>query len=140
MTADDIKLVLPLYLEYYNGHEDACWTEETAARRIRQVITVQDGYSLLLEDAGEAIGFAMGYFKQYDDLLGYTLEEILVASAHQNRGVGSWFLSELEREVHRQGATLMELISVNDEMHDRFYGKAGYYKSTTLLPRGKWLK
>lgn len=36
MEIMDIDVVVPLYIEYYNNHEDGCWTEETAKRRIRQ--------------------------------------------------------------------------------------------------------
>ncbi|MBD5554875.1 MAG: hypothetical protein HDQ95_05875 [Roseburia sp.] len=38
----------------------------------------------------------MGYFKQYDDIVGYTLEEIIIENEHQNKEIGSIFLHELE--------------------------------------------
>ena len=80
MNIKDIDLVVPLYIEYYNNHEDGCWTEETAKRRIRQVLTMEGAYSLMLkDDEGEVCGFVMGYYKQYDDIVGYTLEEIIIA-------------------------------------------------------------
>ena len=70
MRMEDIARVLPLYLGYYNGREGCCWTEETAGRRIAQVLGIQDGYSLLLTEGEAVLGFAMGYFKQYDDCVG----------------------------------------------------------------------
>lgn len=39
MDRKDIDLIVPLYIEYYNNHEEGCWTEETAKRRIQQVLT-----------------------------------------------------------------------------------------------------
>ena len=47
MEIKDIDLIVPLYIEYYNNHEEGCWTEETAKRRIRQVLTMDDSYSLI---------------------------------------------------------------------------------------------
>ena len=44
MHVEDIDLVLPLYIEYYNKYEDGCWTEETAKKRIRQVLTIEEFY------------------------------------------------------------------------------------------------
>ena len=70
MNEKDIDLVVPLYIEYYNNYEDGCWTEETAKRRIRQVLTMEGTYSLMMkDDEGEVCGFVMGYYKQYDVLL-----------------------------------------------------------------------
>lgn len=90
MEIKDIDLIVPLYIEYYNNHEESCWTQETAKRRIRQVLAMNDSYSLMMRDNdGEVCGFVMGYYKQYDDIVGYTLEEILIAHKHQNKGYGS---------------------------------------------------
>ncbi len=139
MTADDVLAVVPLYLEHYNGKEDGCWTEETAFTRIRQVVCMEDSYSLVLLDEDRIIGFLMGYFKQYDDILGYTLEEILIAPSLQNQGIGSQFLSILEAHVREKGAALIELLAVNDDQHDHFYGKAGFHNTKSLIPKAKWL-
>ncbi len=38
----------------------------------------------------------MGYFKQYDDIVGYTLEEIVITSGYQHKGLGSTLLQALE--------------------------------------------
>ena len=36
-----------------------------------------DGYSIMMLDKTEVVGFAMGFFRQYDDVVGYTLDEII---------------------------------------------------------------
>ena len=46
MTLDDIESVLPLYINYYNTYEEGRWTEQTARKRIQQVITMMDSFSL----------------------------------------------------------------------------------------------
>ncbi len=139
MTADDISSVIPIYLDYYNNCEGSCWTSEKAFRRLHQVICMDDAYSLILENDGHTVGFAMGYFKQYDDIVGYTLEEILISLPFQHQGLGSLLLSALEQQVRENGASLLELLSVNDSLHEHFYDKAGYYKPSSLIPRAKWL-
>ena len=81
MNINDIDLVVPLYIDYYNNCEEGCWTEETAKRRIMQVLRMDDSFSLIMRDEmGEVCGFVMGYYKQYDDIVGYTLEEIAQAT------------------------------------------------------------
>ena len=139
MTLSDIELVIPLYIDYYNGCEGSCWTDATAKRRIRQVLTIDDAYSLIMkDDDGEIYGFVMGYYKQYDDIIGYTLEEILIARKHQNKGLGSYLLDELELRVKAAGASCVELQAVKDELHERYYGKAGYYDAKNFVMKAKW--
>jgi len=141
MGIKDIDLVVPLYIEYYNNHEEGCWTEETAKRRIRQVMTMDGSYSLMMkDDEGEVCGFVMGYYKQYDDIVGYTLEEILIAHEYQNIGYGSALLAELEARVKEAGASCVELQAVKDEMHERYYGKAGYGDAKNFVLKVKWFE
>ena len=140
MSVSDIQAVLPLYISYYNGQENGCWTKETAGKRIHQVLSMEGSFSLILEEGGSALGFAMGYFKQYDDIVGYTLEEIVIAYEHQNRGIGSAFLRELERIVKEKGAACIELQSVSDEHHEKYYGKAGYHNAKNFVMKVKWLE
>lgn len=139
MTLDDIEVVIPLYIEYYNNCEGGCWTETTARRRIRQVLKTEDSYSLIMRDADDKVcGFVMGYYKQYDDIVGYTLEEILISHKHQNKGLGSMLLAELEARVRAAGTSCVELQAVNDDMHERYYGKAGYCDAKNFVMKVKW--
>lgn len=141
MDIKDIDLVVPLYIEYYNNHEESCWTEETAKRRIRQVLTMEGAYSLMMkDDEDDVCGFVMGYYKQYDDIVGYTLEEILIAYKHQNKGYGSVLLAELEARVKEAGASCVELQAVKDGMHERYYGKAGYRDEKNFVLKVKWFE
>lgn len=138
MTADDLKPVAKKYLEYYNGQEDGCWTFEKAYKRIHQVLTIEDAYCMLqYDDGGELVGFLMGYYKQFDDLKAYFLEEIVIFSGKQNSGYGTAFLQELERLILQNGASHIELISVNDERHMHFYKKLGFYAAANLSMMGK---
>ena len=141
MEIKDIDLVVPFYIEYYNNHEGGCWTEETAKRRIGQVLTMDGSYSLMLKnDKGEICGFVMGYYKQYDDIVGYTLEEILIVHKYQNKGYGSALLAELEARVKDAGASCVELQAVKDDMHEKYYGKAGYHDAKNFVLKVKWFE
>lgn len=138
MLKTDIKKVLPLYILYYNEHECGCWTEQTAKIRIHQVLSIERSYSLIMEENNSVLGFAMGYFKQYDDIIGYTLEEIVIASENQNKGMGSALFHELEKRVKEKGAACIELQAVNDDLHERFYGKNGYKNAKNFVMKVKW--
>lgn len=138
MTISDARSVLPLYIDYYNTCEDSEWTEETAGRRIRQVLGMDGGYGLLMEDGNNPIGFVMGYFKQYDDLVSFMLEEIVIGLSGQGKGLGTPLLRETERRVRELGAAGIELSAVNDSMHAHFYGKEGYKNAGNFVQMVKW--
>lgn len=139
MTESDIASVIPIYIEYYNNKEEGEWTKETVYKRIHQVLTREDSYCLLSEENGSVSGFAMGYFEQYDDCFAYDLIEIIIASQLQNQGLGTEFMEEIEKRVKEKGAMLIQLQSVNDELHEHFYGKLGYSNASNLVLKTKML-
>ena len=138
MKVKDINNILDLYIDYYNNIEGSNWTKQTAYKRIHQVLTMEDSYSLILKDNDKYVGFLIGYFKQYDDIIGYTLEEIVIDYSSQNRGLGSHFLAQLEKKVKELGASCIELKAVNDSMHDYFYKINGYLDSDSFVEKVKW--
>ena len=139
MEEEDIQKVIPLYMDYYNRREDGCWTKQTTYKRIHQVWSREDSYCLLVELKGKPAGFAMGYMEQYDDLIAYDLIEIVVAAEHQKKGIGTQFMLELERQVKAQGAAMIQLQAVNDEMHEKFYEKLNYGNASNLVLKCKML-
>ena len=82
-------------------------------------------------------GFVMGYYKEFDDLKAYFLEESVIFGKFQNQGYGAAFIEELEKTVRKNG---VELISVNDEHHMHFYKKLGFYAASNLAMMGKHIK
>ncbi|MBQ8598291.1 MAG: GNAT family N-acetyltransferase [Lachnospiraceae bacterium] len=141
MNLNDVDDVLQLYIDYYNKCEDGCWTEQTARKRIQQVLSMMDSFSLIMKNKqGGAVGFVMGYFKQYDDIVGYTLEEIIISAEYQHKGFGSILLKEIETRVKEKGVSCVELQAVNDEMHEKYYGKAGYKNAVNFVMKVKWFK
>lgn len=137
LTEENIDIVVRNYVQYYNMHEDGCWTFEKAYKRLHQVMTIEDAECMLQYDNGKITGFAMGYYKEFDDLKAYFLEEIVIFAEYQNKGYGTAFLKKLEEVVKRNGAEHSELICVNDEHHIRFYKKSGFYAAGNLSMMGK---
>ncbi len=139
MSEEDINNVVPLYIEYYNNNEDAEWTTETTYKRIHQVWSREDSYCLVWENKNNIIAFAIGYFEQYDDCFAYDLVEIVIALQLQNKGYGTVFMKQLEECVKKEGAMLVQLQSVNDALHNHFYGKLGYKDASNLVLKTKIL-
>jgi GNAT superfamily N-acetyltransferase len=139
MKETDIEKVLPIYINYYNGREGGLWTNRTAYKRIHQVWSREDSYCLIFVCNKALIGFAMGYFEQYDDLTAYDLVEIVIACEYQNKGIGADFMRKLEWQVKSMGASLIQLEVVNDKMHNHFYSKLQYKNCNNLILKSKLL-
>ena len=138
-TLEDLPRTAKLYVDYYNAYEDGEGTIETTTKRIHQVMTREDAFGLLLEDKGRLLGFAMGYFEQYDDGFAYDLIEIVIAAELQNKGLGTEFMKELEKRVKDKGAMLIQLQAVNDEFHAHFYENLGYRNVSNFVLKTKML-
>lgn len=139
MKEADIERVIPLYMDYYNTCEEGIWTRETTHKRIHQVWSREDSLCILAQLDGAVVGFAMGYFEQYDDLKAYDLVEIVIAREYQSPGLGSALMAELEARVREKGGASIQLQAVNDEAHERFYGRLGYGNVTNFVLKTKWL-
>jgi len=137
LDENNIISVVEKYVEYYNS-EGGVWTIEKATRRIRQIVTMQDSESFVqTSENGQITGFLMGYYKQFDDILLYYLEEIVVFKEFQNKGYGTEMMEHLETIVKANDAEHIELICLNDRMHNHFYEKSGYTASKNVFLMGK---
>ena len=138
LTETELPVIAGMYMDYNNAQEGGCWSLEKAVRRIRQIVRMEDSLCLIQHgENGEITGFVIGYYKQYDDLLAYYLEEIVIFGDYQNMGCGSHFLAHIEKIIRENGASHMELLSVNDAHHMHFYRKAGFCGATSLTLMGK---
>lgn len=141
MTEQDLEYVVTKNIEYYNTVEDCCWTYEKAYKRIHQVLAMEDSMCMLqIDDTNTITGYLMGYYKEYDDIRGYFLEEIVIFKGFQGKGYGTDFLKTLEQLIHENGASIIELNSVNDEKHKHFYSKLSYYETKNFVMMGKFLE
>lgn len=138
MQKDDIQRVIPLFIKYWNSTGDD-WTPELVYSRVWQVLGSPDSYCMIAEDGEQVVGFAMGQMETFNDLAAYNLSEIIVAMEYQNKGFGTLMMAELESRVKQLGASMIQLKSVNDDLHEHFYGKLGYNDASNLKLKSKFL-
>lgn len=139
MDEADIEKVILIYINYYNNHEEGEWTYQTTYKRIHQVYSREDSLCVICEKNNEIIGFAIGYFEQYDDVKAYDLVEIVIAYDYQNQGYGTKFMNEIEKMVKLNGGAMIQLQAVNDDAHERFYDRLMYKNCRNLVIKSKWI-
>lgn len=132
LTIEVLDTFIDKYITYYNG-EGGKWTYDSAKKRLEQVFLTPHFYGIGLYNQSELLGFAIGWFKQFDDIQLYYLEEILIFKEYQNNGFGSKILQELESLVKKKGASKIDLSTTYEDEHQRFYSRLGYKKSDFLI-------
>lgn len=135
----DLEKIVEIFLDYYNNYEDENWTEERAFKRILQIYNIDDSMSFKITINNKIIGFVLGYKKVYGDLSAYKLEEILIMKKYQNQGIGSSVMKEIEKILKKENIELIELVAINDNFHEKFYGKLGYFDGGNLKLKGKFI-
>lgn len=125
LTENDIQNFAALYRDYFNADGDA-WSFERAYKRLHQMWSIEDsiGLKAMLED--RICGILLGYLDWFDDGPCFHILEVLVLKEFQSRGIGSALVKEAERIAKFRGAAASTLETLNDEAHERFYGRLGY--------------
>ena len=134
----DLYAFAPLYADYFNAEGDK-WTNELAYRRLHQMWSIEDSICLKAIEDNTIQGILMGYLNWFDQAPLFHIFEILVLKNSQNQGNGSKLLQEAESIANAKGATAVTLESLDDELHENFYGKAGYLTNSHLLFKKKIL-
>lgn len=136
LTVKCLDTLANKYITYYNS-EGGKWTYDLAKKRLEQVFLTRDFYGIGLYKQSELLGFAIGWFKEFDDIRLFYLEEILVFKEYQDKGFGSKIMQELELKVKKQGAHKIDLSTTYEDNHKKFYSRLGYKKSDFLVPMYK---
>jgi aminoglycoside 6'-N-acetyltransferase I len=136
LTLQDLNTLIKKYIIHHNA-EGGSWTYELAEKRLKQIISTTSFYGIGLYNESELMGFAIGWFKQFDDIVVFYLEEILVFKEYQNNGLGTKMLQFLENSVKKQGVKKISLSTTYEENHQNFYSRLGYKKSDFLVPMNK---
>ena len=133
MDDSNLDMIITLYIDYYNTVEKGCWTYEKAFKRIHQILTMEDSLCLIQKADGNISGFALGFYKVFDDLTGFYLEEIVILKNYQGKGFGTLLMKKIEETVKENHVDLIELLSIKDDMHTHFYGKNGFQDAENVI-------
>ena len=136
LELEDLDILIDKYIIYYND-ESGKWTYDIAKRRLEQIFLTPDFYGIGLYSESELVGFAVGWFKDFDNLELFYLEEILVFKEYQNKGFGTKILQEVESLVKKKGAQKIDLSTTYEDDHQRFYSRFGFKRSDFLVPMYK---
>lgn len=93
------------------------------------------GYVAMLDDKVAAL--SIGMKKPWIEGFEYYIDEFCVSYEMQGRGIGSWFIKEIEEDIKEQGMNGMILNTEKNYLSHKFYEKNGFKTLGDLIVLGK---
>ncbi len=93
------------------------------------------GYAALLDE--KVVALSIGMKKPWILGLEYYIDEFCVSDKMQGRGIGSWFIKAIEKDIKDQGMNAMILNTEKDYPSQKFFTKNGFEILGDLIVLGK---
>lgn len=122
---EDLKGIAKIYREEYSKKPyNEKWTEKTAIIRVRYLL--KNSIIIIAEENKKIIGaISFFIFPWAIKLKGY-VEDFVVDSKVQNKGIGSRLLEEAEKEIKKNGGEDVWMEVHRESKAFKFYKKRGY--------------
>ena len=141
LTAEHLPQACRMFMAAFNAPPwNDAWTEETAGRRLAQLLGHQEALGLAAYTEDGFAGWILGEREQYYDGVVFQVKEFCVDAAYQAQGLGAKILGELERRLLAEGVKEITLLTSTDEKPRRFYGRQGYRESDKMGLMAKELR
>lgn len=129
-----------MYVDTFNSEPwNDKWTIETAEKRLRQMINVEDFYGISAYKQGELCGMILGSKEQFYDGVMFNIKEFCVRNGMRGQGIGSEIFEEFQRKLKVSGVTEIILFTSKGDYTEHFYHNHGLESYNGLVFMGKQL-
>lgn len=138
---EDIDRLLEIYIDTFNAPPwNDKWTKETAGKRLRQMINVEDFYGISAYKEDLLYGMILGSKEQFFDGVKFNIKEFCVRNDLRGQGVGTKILCEFENRLKEQGVNEIVLFTIRTDVTEGFYLKKGLKAYNDMVMMGKQLQ
>ncbi|NJR45314.1 MAG: GNAT family N-acetyltransferase [Hyellaceae cyanobacterium CSU_1_1] len=140
IAEQDLQVVSQLYVSVFSGppwNED--WEFTWAYERLQWIYQSKGfvGYIAINDD--QTLGAIMGHFVPFKGNKGFEIVELLVATHHQNQGIGNKLLTKLELTLQQDNYDNTWLLTAKDSDAESFYSKHSYQRERKIVLLNKEL-
>ena len=134
MMVEDIPIVTALYVASFNAAPwyDK-WTEESAAKRLTQMLRRDSAYGLLAYDAQGVCGLIIGDEEQFYYGPQFQIREFCVDNSRRGQGFGTAIYQELEQRLRQRGICEIVLYTLHHKAAEGFYQRQGMTTSQDIV-------
>ena len=140
ITPEDIEELAALFVEAFHAPpwtED--WTKEAAAKRLHQMIHVEDFCGLCACENHEICGMILGCMEQYYNGTVFQIREFCIKNTQRGNGLGSKLFRKFEERLKEKGVTEINLVTRKGDLTEHFYEKQGVITYADMVIMGKKL-
>ncbi len=130
--------VSKLYVKSFNSPPwNDKWTEETAKKRLNQMLNCEGAYGLVCYLENEIVAMILGNHEYYYDGIHFNIKEFCVDNTKKGKGIGKKVLNEFTIRLKDKGISNIYLWTAKGDMTEGFYKKNGYDVMENLIVMGK---
>lgn len=134
----DLPRIAEILMEEYKAHPyHENWTKKTSLDRIREFFKWHEFY--VAEENKEILGFIITEIFMWGNEEKGMIDELVISSKHQSKGLGSQLMDYAEKELKKKGIKQVVLSAHKKAKALGFYKKRGY-KITDYAEMEKNLK
>lgn len=105
------------------------WSDEEQLRQyIQDLIDQRNSLTFGLYEGEELVGISMGRIKHWYTGTEYCIDELCISTLKQGRGIGAFFMAQIEKACKRLGFTHIFLLTERDVPAFQFYKKQKFYE------------
>lgn len=129
-----LKEMVGLFIESFNAQPwYDHWTEETATKRLQQLLDTPGFYGICAYQNQVLCGFILGYAESYYDGMDFIIKEFAVCNQMRGQGIGSLLFQQFEKELKNKNIKKIALQTIRGDYTEHFYQKQGFYENQAML-------
>lgn len=141
IKTEDLSVISRMYVETFNAHPwNDEWTEETAGKRLSQMLKPEESYGICAYENGELCAMILGCSEQFYNGLIFEIKEFCVRNNVRGKGIGSAIYGEFEKRLREKGIKSVKLFTLRGEATEHFYEKHGFETDEEMIWMNKTLR
>ncbi|MGG7096871.1 GNAT family N-acetyltransferase [Clostridium sardiniense] len=127
ITLEHLESVVNFYIKSFNSEPwNDRWTEESATKRLTQMINCEGSYGLVCYLDEEPVGMILGNHEYYYDAMHFNIKEFCVDHSKKGQGIGKKVLNEFTNRLKDKGINYIYLLTSRTDKTEGFYKKNEY--------------
>ena len=138
LTKEHIKEIAEIYVDAFNSEPwNDEWTNESASKRISQMINCEGFDGLVAYEDEKLIGMILGNHEYYYDAMLFQIKEFCVDVKVKGAGIGAKLLNEFTTRLKIKGIGRIVLLTARTDGTEGFYKKHGFESLEGVVMMGK---
>ena len=137
-SVEHIREYGEIYAKAFSGEPwNDCWTIEDAILHVSEILESKQSYGLECLSDGRVAGFILGSTMLFHYGRVFEVNDLAVLPDYQRKGIATKLLERCLAEMEERGIKGVNLITANEGILPKFYGKHGFERENGVILMGK---